>query len=41
MGPKAIAEELDQSQDNVRQLLTSMTKDGHVKKQERGKYLLL
>jgi Mn-dependent DtxR family transcriptional regulator len=40
MGPKAIAETLNQPEDNVRQLLTSMAKDGEVKKQSRGKYVL-
>jgi hypothetical protein len=40
MGPKAIADALSQPQDNIRQLLTSMTTDGEVKKLERGKYIL-
>ncbi|VVT02599.1 AAA family ATPase [Hoeflea sp. EC-HK425] len=39
MGPKAIAEALDQPEDNVRQLLTSMARDGEVKKEGRGKYI--
>lgn len=40
MGPKAISEALEQPEPNVRQLLTSMTKDGEVKKVGRGKYVL-
>jgi len=40
IGPKDIAEALDRPQDSVRQLLTSMAKDGEVKKQTRGKYEL-
>lgn len=40
MGPKAIAEALNQPQDNIRQLLVSMATDGEVKKIERGKYVL-
>lgn len=40
MGPKDIAEALDQPQDNVRQLLTSMATDGEVKKKGRGQYIL-
>lgn len=39
MGPKAIAEALNQPEANVRQLLTSMATDGHVKKQGRGQYI--
>lgn len=40
MGPKAISEALEQPEPNVRQLLTSMAKDGEVKKEGRGKYVL-
>ena len=40
IGPKEISEALDRPQDSVRQLLTSMVKDGEVKKQTRGKYEL-
>ncbi|HEY8594562.1 MAG TPA: AAA family ATPase [Devosiaceae bacterium] len=40
VGPKAIAEALGQQEPNVRQLLTSMAKDGEVKKEGRGQYVL-
>lgn len=40
LGPKAVAEELDQPPENVRQLLRSMEIDGTVQKRARGKYVL-
>jgi hypothetical protein len=40
MGPKSIAEALNQPQDNIRQLLSSMVTDGDLRKQGRGKYVL-
>ena len=39
LGPKAIAEALEQPEDNIRQLLSSMVKDGEINKPSRGRYI--